>query len=80
LCIIKLYKEKHKTDYNNRVNEWKVAGWILQELSEQEVCVLKDLKFRDISVTGDNLFDFELTLHQNVLIVFYKEQNNNVSK
>lgn len=38
------------TDYNNRVDECKVAGWILQELAAQEVCALKDITLRDISV------------------------------
>jgi galacturonokinase len=38
------------TDYNNRVDECKVAGWILQEIAEKKLCALKDVKLRDISV------------------------------
>jgi len=37
------------TDYNNRVDECKVAGWILQELAGDKVCALNDVYLRDIS-------------------------------
>ena len=37
------------TDYNNRVDECKVASWILQEVSENEVSSLKEAKLRNIS-------------------------------
>lgn len=37
------------TDYNNRVDECKVASWLLHELSENHVPSLKDSILRDIS-------------------------------
>lgn len=36
------------TDYNNRVDECKVAGWIMQELSASKVTTLSEIKLRDI--------------------------------
>jgi galactokinase len=36
------------TDYNNRVDECKVASWLLKELSSEELSTLKDTKLRDI--------------------------------
>ena len=38
------------TDYNNRVDECKVAGWILQELGDCEVSSLNNVRLRDIPV------------------------------
>lgn len=37
-----------KTDYNNRVDECKVAAWILQELGDLEVSAFRDVRLRDI--------------------------------
>lgn len=37
-----------KTDYNNRVDECKVAAWLLQELAGMEVSAFRDVKLRDI--------------------------------
>jgi galactokinase len=36
------------TDYNNRVDECKVAAWLLQELSENKVSAFQDVKLRDV--------------------------------
>lgn len=36
------------TDYNNRVDECKVAAWILQELDSGKVSSLKQVRLRDI--------------------------------
>lgn len=36
------------TDYNNRVDECKVASWLLQELSGQTISSLKQAKLRNI--------------------------------
>lgn len=36
------------TDYNNRVDECKVAAWLLQEISKKQVSALSDVKLRDI--------------------------------
>jgi galactokinase len=44
-----LYKTLISTDYNNRVDECKVAAWILQEYNNEKRKVLKDTKLRDIS-------------------------------
>lgn len=38
------------TDFNNRVDEVRVAGWLLQELSGSEITPLEDVQLRDISV------------------------------
>src|SRR5690625_786634 len=38
------------TDYNNRVDESKVAGWLIQELANQKVSALQDIQLRDIPV------------------------------
>jgi len=37
------------TDYNNRVDECKVAAWIIQELNNEKRKVLKETRLRDIS-------------------------------
>jgi galactokinase/galacturonokinase len=37
-----------KTDYNNRVDECKVAAWLLQEVGDLEVSAFRDVKLRDI--------------------------------
>jgi galactokinase/galacturonokinase len=37
------------TDYNNRVDECKVAAWILQELNSGKVSPLKQVRLRDIA-------------------------------
>ncbi len=37
------------TDYNNRVDECKVASWILHELSEEKIPSLANAKLRDVS-------------------------------
>ncbi len=37
------------TDYNNRVEECKVASWLLHELSNNKVPTFRDAKLRDIS-------------------------------
>ncbi|MGN8646334.1 GHMP family kinase ATP-binding protein [Gracilibacillus sp. HCP3S3_G5_1] len=37
------------TDYNNRVDECKVAGWIIEELAGLERLALQDVKLRNIS-------------------------------
>ncbi len=37
------------TDYNNRVDECKVAGWIVEELAGLERTALQDVKLRNIS-------------------------------
>lgn len=44
------------TDYNNRVDECKVAGWILQELSGSEVTTLSEIKLRDIPALTFNKY------------------------
>jgi galactokinase/galacturonokinase len=36
------------TDYNNRVDECKVAAWILQEVGSGKVTPFKDVRLRDI--------------------------------
>lgn len=36
------------TDYNNRVDECKVAAWLLQEISKKQVSALSEVKLRDI--------------------------------
>lgn len=36
------------TDYNNRVDECKVSAWILQELVQDEIASLGEMKLRDI--------------------------------
>ncbi|WP_163539002.1 galactokinase family protein [Gracilibacillus sp. YIM 98692] len=36
------------TDYNNRVDECKVGGWLLQDLTSQETTALEDVQLRDI--------------------------------
>lgn len=36
------------TDYNNRVDECKVAAWLLQEISSKQVSPLSEVKLRDI--------------------------------
>jgi galactokinase len=36
------------TDYNNRVDECKVAAWLLQEISKKEISALSEVKLRDI--------------------------------
>jgi len=38
------------TDYNNRVDECKVAGWILQDLTGSTVNTLQEMKLRDIPI------------------------------
>lgn len=38
------------TDFNNRVDEVRVAGWLLQELSGMEITSLEDVQLRDIPV------------------------------
>lgn len=38
------------TDYNNRVDECRVAGWIIHDLANEEVSALQDIQLRDISV------------------------------
>src|SRR5690625_1032228 len=38
------------TDYNNRVDECRVAGWIIQDLVNNGVSTLQDIQLRDISV------------------------------
>ncbi|NLW41461.1 MAG: hypothetical protein GXY96_11160 [Tissierellia bacterium] len=37
------------TDYNNRVDECKVAAWIIQEYNNEKRKVLKDTRLRDVS-------------------------------
>ncbi len=37
-----------QTDYNNRVDECKVAAWLLQELSGRPVSPFREVKLRDI--------------------------------
>ncbi|MBP7494102.1 MAG: GHMP kinase [Spirochaetales bacterium] len=37
------------TDYNNRVDECKVAAWILQELDSGKVSPLKQVRLRDVA-------------------------------
>jgi galactokinase/galacturonokinase len=37
-----------KTDYNNRVDECKVAAWLLQELGDLEVSAFREVRLRDI--------------------------------
>jgi galactokinase len=37
-----------KTDYNNRVDECKVAAWLLEELGDLEVSAFRDVTLRDI--------------------------------
>jgi len=37
-----------KTDYNNRVDECKVAAWLLQELADLPVSPFKEITLRDI--------------------------------
>ena len=39
-----------QTDYNNRVDECRVAAWTLQELSGSAISSLRDAKLRDIPV------------------------------
>lgn len=39
-----------KTDYNNRVDECKVAAWLLQELGELPISPFKEVVLRDIPV------------------------------
>lgn len=36
------------TDYNNRVDECKVAGWMIEELAGKKRKALEDVKLRDI--------------------------------
>lgn len=43
-----LAKALISTDYNNRVDECKVAAWILQELSGGKISSLNEIKLRDI--------------------------------
>ena len=38
------------TEYNNRVDECRVGGWIIQDLANGEVSSLQDIQLRDISV------------------------------
>lgn len=39
------------TDYNNRVDECKVAAWILQELSGNKIKSFKEVRLRDVAYT-----------------------------
>jgi len=48
------------TDYNNRVDECKVASWILHEVSENKVPSLKAAKLRNISPEVFNKYVDEL--------------------
>ncbi len=48
------------TDYNNRVDECKVAAWMLQELTEGKVSNFKDVKLRDIIEEKYNLYKDKL--------------------
>lgn len=43
-------KNLMSTDYNNRVDEIRVAGWILQELSGMKISSLESVQLRDIPV------------------------------
>ena len=43
-------KDLISTDFNNRVDEVRVAGWLLQEVSGMEMSALKDVQLRDIPV------------------------------
>lgn len=36
------------TDYNNRVDECKVAAWVMQELAELEIASLRETRLRDV--------------------------------
>jgi galactokinase/galacturonokinase len=36
------------TDYNNRVDECKVAAWVMQELAQDEIASLKETRLRDV--------------------------------
>ena len=36
------------TDYNNRVDECKVAAWIIQELAQQRIASLPETRLRDV--------------------------------
>ena len=38
------------TDYNNRVDECRVAGWIIQDLADKGASALEDIQLRDISI------------------------------
>ena len=38
------------TDYNNRVDECRVAGWIIQDLADKGATALEDVQLRDISI------------------------------
>src|SRR5699024_8947275 len=38
------------TDYNNRVDEYRVEGWIIQDLVNNGVSTLQDIQLSDISV------------------------------
>lgn len=49
-----------RTDYNNRVDECKVAAWLLQELSEGKVSALADVRLRDIDETVFEQYKDEL--------------------
>jgi galactokinase/galacturonokinase len=40
------------TDYNNRVNECKVAAWILQEAAGSRIGALENARLRDITPEG----------------------------
>lgn len=43
-------KDLISTSFNNRVDEIRVAGWLLQELSGMELSPLEEVKLRDIPV------------------------------
>lgn len=43
-------KDLISTDFNNRVDEVRVAGWLLQEVSGMQMPALKDVQLRDIPV------------------------------
>ncbi|MGP6146523.1 GHMP family kinase ATP-binding protein [Jeotgalibaca sp. A122] len=43
-------KDLISTDFNSRVDEVRVAGWLLQELSGQDLTPLNQLQLRDIPV------------------------------
>jgi len=36
------------TDYNNRVDECKVAAWVIQDLAEMEIASLRETRLRDV--------------------------------
>lgn len=43
-----IIKNLIRTDFNNRVDEVRVAGWLLQELEDLPITKLDDVKLRDI--------------------------------